>query len=279
MRLRNLFGVLLILLVAGCGGSGEDAATPPETESAPAEPPPAEPEPTEEVSDQAQAGAEEPAESEPTPEPEPTPPPAAKRDERSTAPAGPHPGLRDPSQATETAPETFRVKFETTEGDFVVEVHRDWSPLGADRFYNLVKIGYFEDVAFFRVIPGFMAQFGMSGDPAIYRAWEDATILDEPVKQSNQRGYITFAKTGRPNSRSVQFFINFGDNRRLDAQGFSPFGRVVEGMDVVDSLYSGYGEGAPRGRGPSQGLIARHGNEYLREQFPELDYIENATIM
>ncbi len=192
--------------------------------------------------------------------------------------SGPNPGLLDPSEADEQAPETFRVKFETTKGDFVVEVNRSWAPKGADRFYNLVKVGYFDDVAFFRVLDGFMAQFGLHGDPAVNQAWRDTKIPDDPVTQPNQRGYVSFATAG-PNTRTTQLFINFGDNRRLDGMGFAPFGKVVEGMEVVDSLYSGYGEGAPRGRGPNQGLITQQGNDYLQNQFPELDYIERATIM
>ncbi|MEX0702896.1 MAG: peptidylprolyl isomerase [Planctomycetales bacterium] len=175
--------------------------------------------------------------------------------------------------------ETFRVKFETTQGDFVVEVHPEWAPNGAKQLRTLVEEKFYDDVAFFRVIDGFMAQFGMSGDPKVQEKWGEKTIQDDPVKQSNVRGYVTFAQTGAPNSRSTQLFINYGDNSRLDEQRFAPVGKVVEGMDVVDKLHSGYGEGAPGGRGPSQGEITRRGNAYLKERFPNLDYIKTARIV
>ena len=188
------------------------------------------------------------------------------------------PALLDPFAATETAPDTFKVKFETTKGDFVVEVTRAWAPLGADRFYNLVKLGYFEDIAFFRVLDGFMAQFGLHGTPEVTRAWKTAPIKDDPVKESNKRGTLSFATSG-PNTRTTQLFINFNDNVPLDKMGFSPFGKVVEGMEVVDSLYKEYGEGAPKGSGPDQGKIEREGNAYLKARFPKLDYIERATLV
>jgi peptidyl-prolyl cis-trans isomerase A (cyclophilin A) len=159
----------------------------------------------------------------------------------------------------------------------VVEVHRDWAPRGADRFYNLVKNGFFDNARFFRVIEGFMVQFGINGDPNIAAVWRDADIKDDPVKQSNQRGTITFATAG-PNTRTTQVFINFGDNAALDGQGFSPFGKVVSGMEVVDKLYGGYGEGAPNGNGPDQGLVQSQGNAYLEQDFPKLDFIKTATI-
>ena len=183
-----------------------------------------------------------------------------------------------PSPPDAASPESFRVKFETTKGDFTVEVTRAWAPKGADRFYRLVSEGYFKDVRFFRVLPGFMAQFGMSGDPALNAKMDTQRIADDPVTQSNKRGMVTFATAG-PNTRTNQFFINYGDNASLDVQGFSPFGRVVDGMTVVDALYGGYGEGAPNGRGPSQDLIATQGNEYLQREFPKLDYIKSATIV
>ncbi len=183
-----------------------------------------------------------------------------------------------PRDANEQAPPDFKVRFETTKGPFVVAVHRAWAPNGADRFYNLVKLGFYDDVAFFRVIQGFMAQFGMHADPRVTGRWRNARIKDDPVVESNTRGRITFAKTGAPNSRTTQLFINFGDNSSLDSQGFAPFGEVVEGMDVVDSIFV-IGEGAPRGRGPSQQMIQRRGNEYLRQQFPDLDYIVRAQIV
>lgn len=197
----------------------------------------------------------------------------------STKDAEMNPALMDPSKATETAPDEYKVKFETTAGDFTVKVHRDWAPKGADRFYNLVKIGYFEDVAFFRVIDGFMAQFGLHGNPQVTGKWRDARIDDDPVKESNTRGKLTFATAG-PNTRTTQLFLNFGNNATLDNQGFAPFGEVVDGgMEVVDKIHSGYGEGAPRGRGPAQGTIQQKGNEYLKQGFPELDYIKKATIV
>ncbi|MFQ5701338.1 MAG: peptidylprolyl isomerase [Acidobacteriota bacterium] len=193
--------------------------------------------------------------------------------------AGPNPALVNPSIANEQAPDKFRAKFTTTKGDFVIEVTRDWSPAGADRFYNLVKIGYFKDVAFFRVVENFMAQFGIHGDPRVNAAWRSANITDDPVKQSNLRGFVTFAMSSSPNSRSVQFFINYKDNSFLDGQRFAPFGKVVEGMDVVDSLYKGYGDAPPRGRGPNQALIQSQGNPYLKKDFPELDYIKSASLV
>jgi peptidyl-prolyl cis-trans isomerase A (cyclophilin A) len=185
-----------------------------------------------------------------------------------------------PSAAKETAPPTFKVKMTTTKGDFTIEVNRDWAPVGADRFYNLVKLGYFTDVAFFRVVKGFMVQFGIHGDPAVARQWESATIKDDPTgKKSNTRGMVTFATAG-PDMRTTQLFINYGNNARLDSMGFAPFGKVVgNGMKVVDAIYNGYGEGAPEGKGPYQDQIQRQGNAYLKAQFPKLDYIKSATIV
>ena len=175
------------------------------------------------------------------------------------------------------APDKFTVKLETTKGDILVDVTKDWAPRGADRFFELVKTGYFSDVAFFRVIDGFMAQAGIHGDPKVNEKWRDKRIEDDPVKQSNTRGTVTFATSGR-NSRTTQFFINFGDNQRLDGMGFAPFGKVRD-MKVVDSLFNGYGEGAPRGRGPIQSHLQREGNAYLKREFPKLDYILSATII
>jgi len=185
--------------------------------------------------------------------------------------------LKTPAQLNETAPPTYKARFDTTKGAFVVDVQRAWAPIGADRFYNLVKNGFYDNCRFFRVLDGFMAQFGINGDPAIQTAWRNSNLKDDPVKESNKRGYITFA-TGGPNTRTTQVFISFGDNASLDRQGFSPFGRVVSGMDVVDKLHSGYGEGAPSGRGPSQGRIQTEGNAYLMKEFPMLDYVRKATI-
>lgn len=188
-----------------------------------------------------------------------------------------NPKLKNPLVLVEEAPATFKANFETSKGAFVIEVTRAWAPRGADRFYNLVKNGFFTDVRFFRVIPGFMAQFGIHGDPEVAKAWTNARFNDDPVKQSNKRGFITFATAG-PNTRTTQFFINFGDNAALDKQGFAPFGQVVTGMDVVDKIYGGYGEGAPRGKGPDQGRVQAEGNAYLNKDFPRLDFIKSATI-
>ena len=187
--------------------------------------------------------------------------------------------LMDPAQLNETAPDKFQAKFETSKGEFIVEVTRAWAPNGADRFYNLVKNGFYDNCRFFRVIKGFMAQFGINGDPKIAMKWYNANFKDDPVKESNKRGFLTYAMSSAPNSRSTQLFINFGDNSGLDKQGFAPFGKVIKGMDVVDSIYSGYGEGAPSGKGPEQGKIITQGNAYLEKDFPKLDYIKSATIV
>lgn len=193
------------------------------------------------------------------------------------APRG-KPALMDPAAAKEQAPAMFKAQFDTSAGPFVIEVHREWAPLGADRFYNLVKRGFFDNARFFRVIPGFMAQFGINGDPSISAVWRGARIPDDPVKQSNRKGYITFA-TGGPGTRTTQLFINLVDNVRLDGSGFAPFGQVASGMNVVEKLYGGYGEGAPGGKGPEQGRVQMEGNKYLEAQFPMLDYIKMATIV
>jgi peptidyl-prolyl cis-trans isomerase A (cyclophilin A) len=206
--------------------------------------------------------------------PRPAPAPAASGPLASTV----HPDLLDPSKFSAQAPAVFQAKFTSTKGDFVVEVHRDWAPNGADRFYNLVKGGFYDDTRFFRAVDGFMVQFGISGDPAVSSKWRSASIQDDPVKQSNKRGYVTFATSG-PNSRTTQIFINYGDNSRLDATGFSAFGQVVKGMDVVDSLYKGYGEGAPSGQGPNQSLVQGRGNAYLDTSFPKLDGVKKAEIV
>jgi peptidyl-prolyl cis-trans isomerase A (cyclophilin A) len=182
--------------------------------------------------------------------------------------------LLNPALLNETAPDKFQAKFETSQGEFVIEVTRNWSPLGADRFYNLVKNGFFNDCRFFRVMEGFMAQVGMSGDPKITQAWKSFPIKDDQVKQSNKRGYVTFAKTTAPNSRGTQIFINYNDrNAALDKDGFSPFGKVIKGMETVDSIYKGYGQS------PDQTMIERHGNAYLQKEFPKLDFIKTATIV
>lgn len=199
---------------------------------------------------------------------EPEEQPAA---EQVTAPA---PAVEAPAPA----PAEFRVRFETTQGSFVVEVHPEWAPKGAERFKELVTSGYYDGCKFFRVIDGFMVQFGINGSGAMNAQWREKHIPDDPVTQKNTRGRITFATSG-PNSRTTQVFINFGDNTNLDAMGFAPFGEVVEGMDVVDKLYDGYGEGAPRGRGPRQDLIQEQGNTYLEADFPKLDGVVKATLL
>jgi peptidyl-prolyl cis-trans isomerase A (cyclophilin A) len=169
------------------------------------------------------------------------------------------------------APPTFRVVFTTSKGPFTVEVHRDWAPKGADRFYELVKNGFFDQDRFFRVVPNFVVQWGINGDPAVQAKWRDKTISDDPVTQSNKTGTITFATSGA-NTRTTQFFINLADNASLDGQGFAPFGQVISGLSVVESLYSGYGET------PDQNQIQAQGNAYLQSQFPMLDYIQTAKI-
>ena len=180
--------------------------------------------------------------------------------------------LRNPAGLTEQAPARFKANFDTSKGLFVVDVHRDWAPLGVDRFYNLVKNGFYDDVRFYRVVPNFMVQFGMHGDPAVTAAWNRTTLNDDPVKQSNKKGYITYANTGRPNSRGTNLFISYKDNAFLDSQRFAPFGEVVQGMDVVEKINSQYGEQ------PEQPSMISQGNAYLIKAFPKLDYIKAATI-
>ena len=236
----------------------------------------------------------------PKPQPKPEPAPAPKPDPAPAAePAKPAPAApaasggkedkdsmhgpqnltdaKDP-KVNEKAPDTFKAKFETNEGTFVIEVTRAWAPLGADRFYNLVRNGYFTDVRFFRAIKGFMVQFGIHGDPKLSAVWRDARIKDDPVTQSNSRGMVTFAMGGK-DTRTTQLFINLVDNANLDKMGFPPFGKVIEGMDVVDKLHTGYGEGAPRGTVPDQTRVQMEGNAYLAKSFPELDYITKASIL
>jgi peptidyl-prolyl cis-trans isomerase A (cyclophilin A) len=185
--------------------------------------------------------------------------------------------LGNPAALTEQAPATYKARFDTSKGVFVIDVRREWAPVGADRFYNLVKNGFYDENRFFRVISGFMVQFGINGNPQVSTPWRNAQIKDDPVKQSNKRGFITFATSG-PNSRTTQVFINFGDNSRLDGMGFASFGQVSTGMNVVDQLYSDYGEGAPQGRGPNQGRMQGEGNAYLTKDFPNLDFVRKATI-
>ena len=179
--------------------------------------------------------------------------------------------LRTPTALTEQAPATYKAKFDTSKGAFVIDVHRDWAPKGADRFYNLVKNGFFDDIRFFRVVPDFMVQFGIHGDPAIQKNWANANIQDDPKGQSNKKGFVTFATRG-PNTRTTQVFINLKDNNFLDAQGFTPFGQVVSGMEIVEHINSQYGEK------PNQGMIQTEGNAYLNKDFPKLDFVKKATL-
>jgi peptidyl-prolyl cis-trans isomerase A (cyclophilin A) len=203
--------------------------------------------------------------------------PAAKSS--GTAAAGAPPDFHNPADPgfAATAPDSFRARFTTTKGDFVIEVHRAWAPRGADRFYNLVRSGFYNGVRFFRVIPGFMAQFGIHGDTAVTAGWRERTIPDDPVRRTNIRGMVTFATAG-PGTRTTQVFINYRNNDRLDGMGFAPLGEVVQGMDVVDKLYGGYGEGAPQGRGPNQMVMHIQGEKYLAREFPKLDKVITATI-
>lgn len=186
--------------------------------------------------------------------------------------------LMNPDALSEQAPETYQVDVETSKGRFVLDITRSWAPLGADRFYNLVKNGFYDDVRFFRVMNGFVAQFGMNGDPELTKVWQTARIEDDPVVRGNKRGTITFATSGK-NSRTTQVFINFKDNNGLDRLGFAAFGKVAQGMSVVDELYSGYGDAPPGGTGPRQVRIQAEGNAYLKKSFPKLDYVKKATIV
>lgn len=206
----------------------------------------------------------------PQPAEEKKEPPEAQK-EAPAQPQGMNPALLEPEKLNEQAPDTYRVVFETTKGNFVVEVNRESAPLGADRFYNLVKNGFYDQAKFFRVVPSFVVQFGIPADPRVAAAWRTQTIQDDPVKESNVKGTITFATAG-PNSRTTQVFINYADNSRLDRMGFAPFGKVVEGMEVVEKINSEYGER------PNQGMIQAQGNAYLDREFPNLDYIRSAKI-
>jgi peptidyl-prolyl cis-trans isomerase A (cyclophilin A) len=189
------------------------------------------------------------------------------------------PSLDKPQTLNERAADVYKAKFATSKGDFVIEIHRDWAPQGADRFFNLVKYGYYNDTRFFRVVGGFMAQIGIHGKPELNTIWREQHIADDPVKTSNLRGFVSFATAG-PGTRTTQFFINYSDgNSRLDTMGFAPFGQVTSGMEVVEALYAEYGEGAPQGRGPNQGRIQNEGNAYLLRDFPQLDYVKEATIL
>ena len=186
--------------------------------------------------------------------------------------------LLHPALLKDKAPDTYVVKFVTTRGDFTITVTRAWAPLGADRFYNLVKHHFYDNAVVFRAVPNFVTQFGISSYPPVSAAWKKTEIKDDPVTQSNKKGSIVFATAG-PNTRTTQVFINFADNGNLDSMGFAPFGRVVSGMEIVDALNAEYGEGAPRGRGPDQGRLQREGNAYLAKDFPRMDFVKKATIV
>lgn len=194
-------------------------------------------------------------------------PTAAKK----AAPAA-APNLLRPSTLRGRAPDVYKVKFTTTKGDVIIQVNRVWAPIGSDRFYNLVRAGFYKDAAFFRIVPRFVAQFGIPARPDVAAAWDHAYLVDDRVTQSNKRGTLTFATAG-PNTRTTQIFINYGDNASLDTQGFAPFGTVIEGMDVVDKFFAGYGES------PDQGRITAQGKAYLDKSFPNLDRIVAAVIM
>lgn len=183
-----------------------------------------------------------------------------------------------PGNLKETSPETYNVRFDTSVGEFVIKVTRAWAPNGADRFYNLVKNGFYDDARFFRAVPNFMVQFGLHANPTVTKVWQSARIAPDKVTQSNRKGFITFAMGATPDTRTTQVFINFRNNTNLDSMGFAPFGEVVSGIEVVDKIYTGYGEGAPRGGGPPQGRVAAEGNAYLIKSFPKMDFIKQATI-
>jgi peptidyl-prolyl cis-trans isomerase A (cyclophilin A) len=196
-----------------------------------------------------------------------------KRPAAAAPAARPSPGLLNPALAKATAPAIYKVVFNTSKGDVVIEVHRDWAPLGADRFYNLVKVGFLDGAPFFRTIPGFMSQFGISSNAAANKVWSSANIADDPVKESNKPGYLTFAQTSQPNSRSTQLFINYKDNGFLDAQRFAPIGKVIEGMDVVEKFYSGYGGDL------DQQALQEGGKVFFEKNFPQFDLIKTAKIL
>ena len=202
----------------------------------------------------------------------------AKKKPEFEVPEIKNPKLLDPFDATEKAPDLYKVKLETTKGDVILEIHRDWAPRGADRFYNLVKLGFYDQVAFFRVVDKFMVQFGLHGNPKVASAWKTAPIKDDERTQENKRGTISFANRG-PNTRTTQVFINFSDHASLDQMDFAPFGKVIEGMEVVDSFHKEYGDSPPNGSGPRQGEIERQGNPYLQRNFPKLDYLKTASIV
>jgi peptidyl-prolyl cis-trans isomerase A (cyclophilin A) len=190
-------------------------------------------------------------------------------------------GSNAPKEEAKTgpAPNEYKVNFDTSRGPIVVEVHRDWAPNGADHLYELVKAGFYDGDRFFRVVRGFVAQFGINGDPATNRIWSSVNIPDDKPTQANVRGTLTFAATGAPNSRSTQLFFNLRDNSQsLNPQGFAPLGQIIAGLDAMDDLFGGYGEMAPGGPGPDSSQIQMVGNSYLAGKFPHLDYIKKATI-
>jgi peptidyl-prolyl cis-trans isomerase A (cyclophilin A) len=242
----SILGLTLIASPAWAQSTAKPASTPTQTKPAPAKP-----------------AATQPSTKKP-----------ATQKPATSKPAATSAALRTPAKLKDVAPATYRVNFDTSVGVFVIEVTRAWAPIGADRFYNLVKYGYFDGNRFFRVVKTFMVQFGINGDPKLNAVWREATIRDEPVMQSNKRGFITFAKSNMPNSRTTQVFINFKDNAGLDAQGFAPFGQVVEGMEVVDKLNGEYGEAPSQ----MQGAIQAEGNAFLAKNFPRLDYIKKASL-
>ena len=233
-----------------------------------------EPKPEAEPAEQVETPAEQPAEAppaEPEAKEEPAAEPEAKKPEPKAAAA--KKSLQNPSALNEKAPENYQVKFETSKGDILIDVTRSWAPHGADRFYNLVKNGFYDDCRFFRVVTNFIVQFGMHGDARTSQIWANAQIKDDPVTKTNRKGAVVFATAG-PNTRTTQVFINLKANAFLDNQGFAPFGQISsEGMKIVESLYSGYGER------PEQPMIRTQGNNYLKSKFPELDYIKKATIV
>jgi peptidyl-prolyl cis-trans isomerase A (cyclophilin A) len=260
--MQRLMIALLLLSAAGCG---EDPVPPPR-KVAPEAPP---------VVAKKQDPVVKPAPPPPPPPSTPKPPPPPPTAEAKPAPKV----LLDPSlpEWLGQAPPVFKVKFVTTKGEFTMQVTREWAPRGADRFHALVKNGYYDDTGFFRVVGGFMAQFGIHGSGDVNNAWRNATIPDDPVTQSNTRGMVTYAMRG-PNTRTTQLFINYADkNEQLNGKGFAPFGKVIEGIEVVDSLYSGYGGGPPTG--PNQARLQSEGNAYLKAEFKELDYIKTARII
>lgn len=255
MKRAIWFVAVVSTLFLGCKGKEQTAEAPPPEK------------PKTEAAAPAEAKVETPA----PPQPE-----AAASAPATASKSGYDRALLRPAQLKEKAPETFQVKFTTTRGDFVVTVTRAWAPLGADRFYNLVKHHFYDNASFFRVVPGFVVQFGISAYPPVSAAWENANIKDEPVVGSNKRGYLTYAKTSMPNTRSTQIFINLKDNAGLDRQGFSPFGVVdAQGMKVVEMLYDQYGDSA----GPDQDQITKQGKPYIDKGWPKLDSIKSATLI